>query len=142
MTDFMTASNLFLQAGPDSDWLLSVFAGTTAFLVFGAMLLLIIAGWWKVFTKADQPGWAAIIPIYNAYVLLKIVGRPWWWLLLMLIPLVNIVIWLIVCIDTAHSYGKSTFLWGIVLLFLLNGIGFIILGWGGDQYEGPAALEG
>ena len=47
---------------------------------------------WKVFVKAGKPGWTSIIPIYNAYVLLQIVGKPWWWLILMLIPIVNVVI--------------------------------------------------
>src|ERR1700690_1558250 len=42
---------------------------------------------WKVYQKAGQPGWASIIPIYNAYILLKIAGRPGWWLLLYFVPL-------------------------------------------------------
>jgi hypothetical protein len=46
----------------------------------------IVAAMWKVFTKADKPGWAAIVPIYNVIVMLKIAGRPMWWLLLMFIP--------------------------------------------------------
>ena len=56
-----------------------------------------IAGTWKAFEKAGQPGWACIIPIYNTYIMLKIGGKPGWWLLLFLIPLVNIVfaIWTI-----------------------------------------------
>ena len=64
---------------------------------------------WKVFTKAGQPGWAILIPFYNTYVLLKIVGRPGWWLVLMFIPLVNIVIAIIVAIDLAKSFGKSLY---------------------------------
>ena len=50
-----------------------------------------------------------------------------------------IIIWIIVCIDTAHSYGKSTILWGVILLFLLNGLGFLMLGFGSAEYKGPAA---
>jgi hypothetical protein len=46
----------------------------------------------KIFAKANKPGWAAIIPIYNMIVLLEVVGRPFWWILLKLIPCVNIVI--------------------------------------------------
>lgn len=48
-----------------------------------------IIAMWRIFTKAGQPGWAAIIPFYNIYVLMKVVGRPGWWLILFLIPLVN-----------------------------------------------------
>ena len=62
---------------------------------------------WKVFTKAGQPGWASIIPIYNLYIWCKIVGRPWWWILLMLIPFVNFIICIILCIDLAKSFGKG-----------------------------------
>ena len=107
-------------------------------LIFG---ILAIVGLWKVFSKAGKPGWAAIIPIYNIYVMLKVVGRSGWWLLLLLIPFVNIIIWIIVCIDLAKSFGKSTFLWGIVLLFFLNAIGYILLGFGDAKYLGPAAAK-
>jgi len=96
-----------------------------------------IAGLWKVFAKSGQPGWACLIPFYNGYVLLKIAGRPGWWLILFLIPLVNIVIALLVAIDIAKSFGQST-VFGVVLLFLLGGIGYLILGFGNYRYLGPA----
>src|SRR5215213_1016061 len=63
--------------------------------------ILVIAGMWKVFTKAGKPGWAAIIPIYNAVVLLQIAGKPLWWLLLFFIPIVNIVVAAMVMIGVA-----------------------------------------
>jgi hypothetical protein len=75
---------------------------------------------WKVFAKAGHPGWAAIIPIYNMYVWCKIVGRPGWWVILMLIPLVNIVVAIIVCIDMAKSFGKGAgFGIGLALLGII-----------------------
>jgi hypothetical protein len=92
---------------------------------------------WKVFTKAGQPGWASIIPIYNLYIWCKIVGRPWWWILLMLIPFVNFIICIILCIDLAKSFGKGGG-FGIGLA-LLGIIFFPILGFGSAQYQGPAA---
>ena len=46
-----------------------------------AFLILWIAGLWKIFEKAGHPGWAAIIPIYNMYIITKIAGKEWWWLL-------------------------------------------------------------
>jgi hypothetical protein len=100
-------------------------------------IVLMIAAMWKVFTKAGQPGWASIIPIYNLYIWCKIVGRPWWWILLMLIPLVNFILAIILCIDLAKSFGKGAgFGVGIALL----GVIFLpILGFGSAQYEGPAA---
>jgi hypothetical protein len=102
--------------------------------------LLVIVAMWKVFTKAGQPGWASIIPIYNLYIWCKIVGRPWWWILLMLIPLVNFIIMIILCIDLAKSFGKGAG-FGLGIAFL--GIIFLpILGFGSAQYQGPAAGQG
>ena len=99
--------------------------------------LLVIVAMWKVFTKADQPGWASIIPIYNIYIWCKIVGRPWWWILLMLIPFVNFIILIILSIDMAKRFGKGVG-FGIGLA-LLGIIFFPILGFGSAQYQGPAA---
>jgi hypothetical protein len=96
-----------------------------------------IAAAWKVFVKAGHPGWAAIIPIYNAYILCKIGGKPGWWVILLFIPIVSIVISIILLIDVAKNFGKSA-LFGIGLFFL----GFIfvpILGFGSATYCGPAA---
>jgi len=107
-------------------------------MIFGLLIaLLIIVAMWKVFTKAGQPGWASIIPIYNLYIWCKIVGRPWWWILLMLIPFVNFIICIILCIDLAKSFGKGVG-FGIGLA-LLGIIFFPILGFGSAQYQGPSA---
>ncbi len=118
-----------------------------AFLTSGAglvcsLILAIIAilGFWRTFVKAGQPGWGALIPIYNVYLMLKIAGRPGWWLILLLIPLVNVIVWAVVCLDIAASFGKGA-VFGLVLLFLLNGLGFLILGFGDAQYQGPAAAK-
>ena len=102
-----------------------------------AFTILMIAACWKIFTKAGQPGWAAIIPIYNWYILCKIVGRPGWWVILLLIPFINFIIGIILCIDLAKSFGKGVgFGIGLILLGLIF---FPILGFGSAQYQGPAA---
>jgi hypothetical protein len=111
--------------------------GPLFWIFYLAFTILILAAWWKIFTKAGQPGWACIIPIYNLYVWCKIVGRPWWWILLMLIPFVNFIILIILIIDLAKSFGKGVG-FGIGLL-LLAVIFFPILGFGRAQYQGPAA---
>ena len=109
--------------------------------IIGLLLaLLVIVATWKVFTKAGQPGWASIIPIYNLYIWCKIVGRPWWWILLMLIPIVNFIVAIILCIDLAKSFGKGA---GFGIGIALLGVIFLpILGFGSAQYEGPAAGQG
>ena len=111
--------------------------GPLFWIFYLAFTILMIAAWWKIFTKAGQPGWACIIPIYNLYVWCKIVGRPWWWILLMLIPFVNFIILIILIIDLANSFGKGVG-FGIGWL-LLAVIFFPILGFGSAQYQGPAA---
>lgn len=107
-------------------------AGFVVLLIYLAIFVLVIAGLWKVFVKAGQPGWAAIVPIYNLYILLLVVNRPWWWLLLMLIPFVSLIVWIIAMVDLAKSFGKSI-LFAVGLIFL----GFIfipILGFGSASY--------
>ena len=92
-------------------------AGMIVLLIYLAIIVLVIAGMWKMFTKAGQPGWAAIIPILTLYFLCKIAGRPGWWLILMLIPIVSLVIMIIVMLDLAKSFGKGVgFAIGLILL--------------------------
>ncbi|MGI5861561.1 MAG: DUF5684 domain-containing protein [Myxococcales bacterium] len=106
--------------------------GNQLTLTIGSILGII--GMWKVFAKAGKPGWAAIIPIYNLIVLLQVVGRPVWWLVLLLIPLVNIVILILLMSDLAKAFGKG--IGFTVGLILLNGIFMLILGFGDAQYQG------
>jgi len=111
--------------------------GMIVLLIQLAILVLIIAGIWKVFAKAGQPGWFAIIPIFNLYIMLKIVGRPWWWLILFIIPIVGLIVAIVVSVDLAKSFGKSV-LFGIGLA-LLGFIFYPVLGFGQAQYQGPSA---
>jgi hypothetical protein len=111
-------------------------AGPSPFLlvIYFALLAVAIAGIWKTFVKAGKPGWAAIVPFYNVFVLVEISGRPVWWFLLFFIPCVNIVISIMVMIDVAAKFGKSA---GFgVGLALLGFIFFPILGFGDAQYQG------
>ena len=118
----------------DAGGLIGLLFGGFSLICWGALLVLIIAGLWKVYAKADQPGWSAI------YVLTKIIGRPWWWLLLLLIPIVNFIVTIIMAIDLAKSFGKDA-AYGIILLWLFNVIGYLILGFGDAEYQGPAAAQ-
>lgn len=106
-------------------------------VIYLAVLVLLFASLWRIFSKAGRPGWAAIIPIYNIYVLLKVAGRPGWWLILYFIPLVNLIISIIVSIDVAKAFGKGG-AFGFFMLWLLGLIGYPILGFGGARYVGTA----
>jgi len=125
-------------AGSAASGLAMAGVGMVMLLFWLAVVAVFVIAFWKVFTKAGQPGWAAIVPIYNAYILTQIAGRPGWWVLLMLIPFVNIVISLILAIDIAKSFGQSP-VFGVVMLWLLSAIGYLVLGFGSARYIGPAA---
>lgn len=102
-------------------------------LIWLALVLLLVASMWKIFVKAGEPGWAAIVPIYNIIVLLKIAGKPAWWLILFLIPVVNFVIAIIVGISLAKNFGKGTG-YGIGLA-LLGPIFYPMLAFGDSRYQ-------
>lgn len=108
--------------------------GLVFWIVYGAIIILWIAGMWKTFEKAGEPGWAAIIPIYNTIILLKIAGRPIWWILLFLVPLVNLIIIILVSIDVAKRFNKGAG-FGIGLA-LLPFIFYPVLGFGDARYTG------
>lgn len=112
-------------------------AAIVILLVLFAAAVLVIAGWWKIFGKADESGWKSIVPIYNLIVLFRIVGRPWWWIFLLIIPLVGFIVTIVADNDLSKSFGKSGgFTVGLVLL---HPIFVLILGFGGARYVGPAA---
>lgn len=126
---------MLLQEQPSPEQFGAAASGvaTGILVVYFAILALVIVSMWKIFTKAGEPGWAAIVPIYNIIVLLKIAGKPAWWFVLMLIPFVNIVIAAILCIGVANNFGKSTG-YGLGLFFL--GIVFWpMLAFGDARYQ-------
>lgn len=94
---------------------------------------------WKVYTKAGKKGWAVLIPIYNMVVGLQIVNRPWWWIFLMFIPIVNIVIAIICINDLAKAFGKGTgFTLGLIFLWFV----FLpIIAFGNLTYTKPIRPE-
>ena len=108
-----------------------------AWFIYLVIIVAVIAGWWMIFTKAGEAGWKSIIPIWNVLVILRIVGREWWWILLMLIPIVNLIVWIIVSLDLAKVFGRGTG-FGIGLAFLSPIFG-LMLGFGSDTSRGPAA---
>jgi hypothetical protein len=100
-----------------------------------AAAVFMIATMWKVNEKGGKPGWAAVVPIYNEVVLLQMAGKSGWWVLLYLIPLVNIVVYFIARIDLAKSFGRGVG-FGLGLIFVPV-IFFPILAWDDPEYVGP-----
>lgn len=113
---------------------MAAIAGIIIF-IYLAIAIVLIAAQWKIFTKAGQPGWAVLIPFYGTYVLLKIVGKPGWWLLLLFIPLVNIIFAIWTLNMLSKSFGKDEGF--TIALIFLGVIFFPVLGFGSSQYIGP-----
>lgn len=108
--------------------------GGVAFLVLLGFLVVVLGGVWKAFEKAGQPGWGALVPIYNTYLMIRIGGNAWWWLLLLFVPLVNFFVALKVMIDVARAFGQ-----GVGFGLGLGVLGFVfwpLLGFGGYEYLG------
>jgi hypothetical protein len=104
-------------------------------LFYIAMIVVIIAGMWKVFEKAGQPGWAAIVPFYNGYVLTcEIAKKEILWFILLFVPFVGIVASILISLEVARKFGKSDG-FGIGLA-LLPFIFYPMLGFGDAQYQG------
>lgn len=105
-----------------------------ALIIQLAIMVFLIVAMWKVFSKAGQPGWACLIPFYNIIVLLKIAGKPGWWLVLFLVPLVNLVISIIMTLGVARNFAKGGgFAVGLILLPFIF---YPILAFGDAKYAG------
>src|SRR5260370_40200302 len=129
---------LLLQDDSTGSTVAALLGSTMVLVVCLAIAVVFIIGFWKTFVKAGQPGWACIVPIYNIYILIKIAGKPGWWTVLWFIPFVNIVIGIIVCISIAKAFGLSA-AFGVIMLFFLGSICYLILGFGSDRHRGPPA---
>jgi hypothetical protein len=106
-------------------------------LVYLFILVVMIAGCWKMFEKANQPGWGIFIPFYNMILMLRIAGKPTWWLILMFVPLVSIIVWVLVTSSTAKNFGKGGgFTVGLIFLPMIF---YPILGFGSAEYN-PGGL--
>lgn len=114
--------------------------GAVFFIFAGVVGIFMIIATWFMYEKAGQPGWAAIIPIYNVLILLKVAGKPWWWIfgiLLGIIPFAGIVLVIVWAVLVWHgvskNFGKDA---GFTVGLLLLSIVFVpILAWGDAQYQ-------
>ena len=100
-----------------------------------AFAILELVALWKIFAKAGQPGWAAIVPIYNFVVLFKVIKMDWWHLLIfMFVPFAAIVYSIIIPLKLAKVFGKGTG-FGILTIFFAP-IMLPILAFGNAKYVG------
>lgn len=100
----------------------------------------VVAGMWKAFEKAGEPGWAAIIPIFNVYKIIQISGNDWWWLILFFLPILNFIALIKISIDVAKMFGQGLG-FGLGLAFL-SFVFWPLLGFGDYQYQGRRPQQG
>ncbi|MCP4052021.1 MAG: signal peptidase I [Mesoflavibacter sp.] len=98
-------------------------SGTQWIIFFFIIQLLHGLATWKLYIKAGRKAWEAFVPVYNAVILMKIINRPWWWTILLFLPIVNLILFPVVWVETARSFNKNstqdTFL-AIILLGFYN----------------------
>ncbi|MBF6609115.1 MAG: signal peptidase I [Flavobacterium sp.] len=78
------------------------------FIFFLIVQVIHFAGTWKMYEAAGRKRWEAAVPVYNAYVLMKIINRPGWWVILLFVPIVNLIMFPVVWVELLRSFGKNT----------------------------------
>ena len=74
-------------------------------------------GTWKLYVKAGRKAWEAAVPIYNGIVLMQIINRPKWWVILLFIPIINLLMFPVIWVETIRSFGQNKFwqTWAVIL---------------------------
>ncbi len=105
-------------------------------------ILIVLIGFWKVFTKLGLPGWMGLVPFVNVYMIYKARGQhsPILWLILTFIPCINIIALWVLASDTAELFGKGL-VWKL-FLFILPGFAHLVLGYGGSDADRSALAPG
>jgi hypothetical protein len=116
-------------------------AGALAGAFIGGLIGYLIVGlaYYGIFAKAGEAGWQGFVPIWNAVVLLKIAGKPAWWIVLFFIPVVNLVVAIIVMNALSLSFGHGS---GFTLgLIFLSPIFMLVLAFSSNTYRGPSGVS-
>lgn len=109
-------------------------------LVVLTLHLLSIPGRWSTVAKAGLPGWSQIVPIFDLIMILRVAQRPWWWLLFLIVPFVNLIMIVKVLDDVGQKFGKG--LLTTIGLVFLPFITWSVLGFGSAEYQARSAVEG
>ncbi|TRZ43583.1 signal peptidase I [Robertkochia solimangrovi] len=90
---------------------------TQWFIFFLVLQVIHFLGTWKLYVKAGRKAWEALIPVYNAVILMKIINRPWWWVILLFLPIINLIMFPVVWVETIRSFGRNSTLdtWLVIL---------------------------
>lgn len=103
-------------------------------ILAAAVVLLVTVALWRLFEKAGRHGWEAVIPVYNLYVWCKLTYGSGWYCISLIIPILNIISYMVLSIKTAYCYGKGFLFGGGILL--LPPVFLLWLAFGDARYEG------
>ena len=104
-----------------------------------ALIIVMLAAMWTIFSKAGKAGWLSIIPIVNFFVMLDIAGKPWYWVIGLLIPFVNFIVIIMMWHGISTNFGKGA---GFTLgLLFLSPIFLLILAFGDAEYIGDGKAK-
>lgn len=90
----------------------------TQWIIFILIIQVIhFLGTWKLYVKAGRKAWEAAVPIYNAIILMQIINRPKWWVILLFIPIINLLMFPVIWVETIRSFGRNSLVesWLVVL---------------------------
>jgi len=99
---------------------------TQWFIFFLIIQVIHFLGTWKLYKKAGKKSWQAIVPIYNAVVLMRIINRPVWWVFLLFIPIINLLMFPVIWVETSRSFGKNKSIDTILSIVLLGFYNFYL----------------
>jgi len=111
-----------------------VFLGLASFVMW-----LPLGGVWQMYIKADEPGWACLVPVYQSMVMARMAHKPAWWGLLLYVPVVSLVIWVLISLELAKAFDRGTDT--AIGLILVPPVFFCILGFGDAEYKKQAAAK-
>ncbi len=104
------------------------------YFTIALIVILTCAGMWRMYEKAGSPGWAALVPIYDTIVLLRIAQRPLWWLAIMCVPIVNVAVGIVVWIDVLARFGEPA--WRVLFVVIVPFVYLPYLGFSGIRFMG------
>ncbi len=93
---------------------------TQWFIFFLLLQVIHFLGTWKLYVKAGRKAWEAAIPVYNAVVLMQIIGRPKWWVILLFLPIINLLMFAVIWVETIRSFGKKSTLDTVLVIATLG----------------------
>ncbi len=135
-------SDSYYTTAPTAAESTGIMAFFAAYLLFIIAIYIVVAiAMWKIFEKAGEKGWKALIPLYNYWTLCEIVGKPGWWSLSFLLSVIPFIGWIaplivaiLVSLELGKAFGKDT-VWSILLLVIFSLVGYLMLGFGSDKFD-------